>query len=69
MALAHFRMLIHEYLNKDPYIVPYFMVLNHEFLNKDPDIVPQEIPLIILDSKYDMCMAKSSKDTNDTSNI
>ena len=22
MALAHFRMLIHEFLNKDPYIVP-----------------------------------------------
>ena len=22
MALAHFRMLIHELLNKDPYIVP-----------------------------------------------
>ena len=22
MSLAHFRMLIHEFLNKDPYIVP-----------------------------------------------
>ena len=22
MALSHFRMLIHEFLNKDPYIVP-----------------------------------------------
>ena len=47
----------------------HFWVLIRELLDKDPDIVPQEIPLIILDSKYDMCMAKSSKDTNDTRNI
>ena len=45
MALAHFRMLIHE------------------FLNKDPDIFPEESPLIVLDSKYTICMAKNSKDT------
>ena len=44
MALAHFRMLIHE------------------FLNKDPDIVPEEVPLIILDSNYDVCMANNGKD-------
>ena len=37
-ALANFRMLIHE------------------LLNKDPDIVPEEDPLIVLDSKYDICM-------------
>ena len=45
VALAHFRMLIHE------------------FLNKDPDIVPEEAPIIVLDSKTDMCMTKNGKDT------
>ena len=44
MALANFRMLIHE------------------FLNKDPDIVPEEDPLVVLDSKSDMLMAKNGKD-------
>ena len=44
MALAHFRMLIHE------------------LLNKDPDIVLEEYPLIILDSKYYIYMAKNVKD-------
>ena len=51
MALAHFRMLIHELLNKNKYIVP------------------EEAPIIILDSNYDVCMAKSGKDTNNTSHI
>ena len=51
MALAHFRMLIHE------------------FLNKDPDIVPKEAPLIVLDSKSAMCMAKNGKDTKHTRHI
>ena len=51
MALAHFRMLIHE------------------LLNKDPDIIPEEAPLIVLDSKYAMCMAKNGKDTKHTRNI
>ena len=46
MALAHFRMLIHE------------------LLKKDPDIVPEETPLIFLDSKSAMCMAKNGKDKN-----
>ena len=48
MALANFRMFIHE------------------LLNKDPDIVPDEAPLIILDSKSDICMAKNGKDTKHT---
>ena len=39
MALSHFRMLIHDFLNKNPYIFP------------------EEAPLIVLDSKYAMCMA------------
>ena len=51
MALAHFRMLIHELLNKDPYIVP------------------EEAPLIVLDSKSAMCMAKNGKDTKYTIHI
>ena len=51
MALAHFRMLIHE------------------FLNKDTDIFPEEAPLIVLDSKSAMCMAKNGKDTKHTRHI
>ena len=51
MALAHLRMLIHELLNKDTYIVP------------------EEDPLIILDSKSDVCMAKNGKDTKHTRHI
>ena len=51
MSLAHFRMLIHE------------------LLNKDLDIVPEEYPLIFLDSKSAMCMAKNGKDTKHTRNI
>ena len=51
MALAHFRMLIHE------------------LLNKDPGIVPEEAPLVVLDSKSSMCMAKNSKDTKHTRHI
>ena len=51
MALAHFRMLIHE------------------LLNKDPDMVPEESPLIVLDSKYAMCMDKNGKDTKHTIRI
>ena len=46
MALAHFRMLIHE------------------LLNKYPDMVPEEAPLIVLDSKSDLCMANNGKATN-----
>ena len=48
MALKHFRMLIHE------------------LLNKDPDIFPEEAPLIVLDGKSNMCMAKNGKDTKHT---
>ena len=51
MDLAHFRMSIHELLNKDTYIVP------------------EEYPLIILDSKSDVCMDKNGKDTNHTRHI
>ena len=51
MALSHFRMLLHE------------------FLNKDPDIVPEEAPMIVLYSKYGICMDKNGKDTKQTRHI
>ena len=51
MALAHFRILIHE------------------LLNKDPCIVLEEAPLIVLDSKSAICMAKNGKDTKHTRHI
>ena len=51
MDLAHFRILIHE------------------LLNKDTDIVPEEDPLIVLDSKSAMCMAKNGKDIKHTRHI
>ena len=51
MSLAHFRMLIHELLSKDPFIIP------------------EEAPLIFLDSKSAMCMAKNVKDIKHTKHI
>ena len=44
-------------------------MLIYEFLNKDPYIVPDEAPLIVLDSKSAMCMAKNGKDTKHTRHI
>ena len=41
-------------------------MLVHELLNKDPDIVPEEAPLIVLDSKFSICMAKNGKNTKHT---
>ena len=51
MSVAHFRMLIHE------------------LLNKNTDIVPDEAPLIILDSKSDVCMANIGRDIKHTRHI
>ena len=51
MALAHFRMLVHE------------------LLNEDPDMLPKEAPLIVLDRKSAMCMAKNGRDTKNTRHI
>ena len=51
MALAHFRLLVHE------------------LLNEDPDRFPKEAPLIVLDSKSSMCMAKNGRDTKHTRHI
>ena len=45
MALAYFRMLVHE------------------LFNEYPDMVPKEAPLIVLDRKSAMCMAKNGRDT------
>ena len=44
----------------------HFRTLIHELLNKDPDKVPEEVPLIILDGKSAVCMAKNGKDTKHT---
>ena len=44
-------------------------MLIHEFLNKDTYIVPEEAPLIVLDSKSSMCMAKNGKDNKHTIHI
>ena len=51
MALANFRMLVHQ------------------LLNEDPDMVPKEAPLIFLDSKSNMRMAKNVRDTKHTRHI
>ena len=48
MALAHFRMLVHE------------------LLNEYPDMIAKEAPLIVLDRKSAMCMAKNDRDTKHT---
>ena len=51
MSLANIRILVHEFFNKDPYIVP------------------EEAPLIILDSKSAIFMAKNGKGANHTRHI
>ena len=38
----------------------------HELFNKDLCIAPEKYPMIVLDSKYAMCMAKNGKDTKHT---
>ena len=38
-------------------------------LNKDKDIVTEEAPLIVLDSKSAMCMAKNGNNTKHTRHI
>ena len=44
-------------------------MLINGLLKKDPYIFPQEAPLLILDSKSAVCMAKNVKDTNHTRHI
>ena len=45
------------------------IMLIHELLNEDPEMVPKEDPLIVLDSKSAMCMAKNGEDTKNTRHI
>ena len=47
----------------------HFKMLVAELLNEDPDMVPKEAPLIVLDSKSDMCMDKNGRDTKHTRHI
>ena len=47
----------------------HFRVLIHESLGKYPDIVPEEALLLILDSKYTVCMDKNGKYTKHTRHI
>ena len=44
-------------------------MLVHELLNEDPDVVPKEAPLIVLDSKSAMCMAKNGRGIKHTRHI
>ena len=44
-------------------------MLIHELLKKDPYIVPDEYFIIILDSKYAVCMAKNVKDIKNKRHI
>ena len=47
----------------------HFSMINNWLLNKDPDVVPEQTPLIILDIKSYLCMAKNAKDTKHTRHI
>ena len=47
----------------------HFRILINEFLNKYPDMFPEELPLIILDRKFAVCMVKNGKDTKHTRHI
>ena len=47
----------------------HFRMLVAELLNEDTDMVPKEAPLIVLDSKSAMCMAKNGRDTKHTRHI
>ena len=46
-----------------------FQAFNSWFWNKDPDIIPEEAPLIILDSKSAVCIAKNGKYAKHTMQI
>ena len=47
----------------------HFRMLIVEIWNKDPEKVPEEDPLLILDSKSVLCMAKNAKDNKHTRHI
>ena len=46
-----------------------FRMLIHEYLNEDTNMVPKEAPLIVLNSKSAVFMAKNGKDTKHTRHI
>ena len=46
-----------------------FSILINELLNKYQNMVPEEAPIIILDSKSAVFMAKNGNDTNHTRHI
>ena len=50
-------------------VISHFRMLVHELLNENPDMIKKEAPLIVLDSKSAMCMAKNGKDTKHTRHI
>ena len=47
----------------------HFKMINNELLNKDPYVVSKKSPIIIMDSKSSVCMAKNGNDTKHTRHI
>ena len=47
----------------------HFRILNNELMNKDPYVVPEQAPLITLDRKSALCVAKNGKDTKHNRHI
>ena len=47
----------------------HFRMLVHELLNEDPDMVIKETPLVVLDRKSAMYIAKNGRDTKHTRHI
>ena len=47
----------------------HFSMLVRELLHEDPEMVPKEAHLIVLVSKYAMCMASNGKDAKHTRHI
>ena len=50
-------------------VLAHFRMLINKLFNKDPDIVTEEATLIVLDSKFAMCMAKNGKGNKHTRHI
>ena len=44
-------------------------ILYNELMDKDPEVVPEQAPLVLLDRKSSVCMAKSIKGTKHTIHI
>ena len=50
-------------------VLAHFRMFVHELLNEYPDMFPKEAPLIVLDRKSAMCMAKNGRDTKNNRHI